>query len=295
MAHLTSFGTEKALIRKAVSVEFMQMREGVWVMLDVVGGCLDTWLDDAVVLNNLPDTIVLVNKDPTECERLVTVTAQRLHHTNTTVLVVCDDIYSYLSSLPDSSVSALFSDHNQSVAFLEKVKFDETIRRACMHGAFVAITTSLRIGKSIPRLRLLVQGLGVFSTRTPFTYNTKGPMSYTSGRVCKPSAAVVASAASPSDAKKTKAKRKIDDEFEIETLLRKSKTRPFVKTDLQPGSLVECGSNNRWLFVIDKQETVSVDRFDVKCFGKGNVLHMAIDIKDVKRIATNVPKELVSI
>lgn len=289
----TSFGKEKHSIRTAVSLEVAQRREGVLVMLDVVGGCLDSWIDDDVVLNKLPDQVVIVNKNSKECDNLRAITLRRLAHTYINVVVVCADIYEYLRTLPHSSVSALFSDHNQTVAFLEKVRFTEIVSRVCMDGAYVAITCSLRMGKSIPRLRRVVQGLGKFSTETPFTYNTNGPMGFFSGRVCK----TVHAETPTCGAKKRKHVSDTNgawDECNIETLLRKGKTRPIAKDDLQPGYIVECGARNRWLLLIEKHETIAQDLFDVKCIENDQILHMPIDIRDVKRVALDVPSEFLA-
>jgi hypothetical protein len=293
MNQQTSFGKEKQFIRTAVSLEVAQRREGSLVMLDVVGGCLDSWIDEGLVINKLPDQIVIVNKNKEECNRLSAITIKRLAHTRINVVVVCADMYDHLRTLLPSTVSALFCDHNQTVAYLETVRFAEIVSRACMDGAYVAITSSLRMGDSISRLQRVVQGLGKFSTQTPFTYNTNGPMGFFSGRVCK-----TVLAETPIGGAR-KRKHLIDasnayDQCDIETLLRNGKVRPIAKRDLQPGSLVECGNRNRWLLLIEKHESVAQDLFDVKCVKRNQILHMSIDVKDVKRVAHNVPAELLA-
>lgn len=286
MSRLTSNGAEKQLIRNAVGLAFAQHNHGLCVMLDVVGGCLDSWLDAGVFIHRF-ERIVLVNDDPTECRRLRSSTAKRLAHTSTEVTVVCSDLYSYISSLPESSVSALFCDHNQSVSYLEKVECRDKVQRACMDGAYVAITASLRVRESEFRLTVHLKGLGTFSG-TPITYNTNGPMCFVSGRVCKERSPPI----TPTNTTAQKRRLAEDDRDELETMLRRSKSRPFSKADLQPGSLIECGSRNDWLYVISKRETITHDLFDVKSFRHQRVMHTFIDINEVKRVAPDVRKEI---
>ena len=293
----TSHGVSKNYIRSSVCLQFAMNRGKACLLLDEPKGCLDAWITDGMCCpTHFPQTIFVVNTDPHICKLMRKTTLKKLKQLGfEDVRVLCGNVYDIMRSLPKGSISAAFLDHNQTVLQLEEHPIREAISHACQSGAYVALSVSKRIPETEFRLGNALMGVVDFRIKTPYGYNTRGPMCFIDGYFDPSSTASPFMVTQTRNRKRARIDEHDEDRVLIERLLR-SGVAPRNKQEalsfMNCGSLLEIGYAAQWVFLLDKHVNIDDNSFDVGLWNDDRRLPMTIDPNSVKRIATSVPTRL---